>query len=42
MGNLPISLLTLEEGFPTTKMNDNLFMGQRTVLGLNNLNPVRY
>jgi hypothetical protein len=42
MGTLPTSSLTLEEDFPTTILIDNLFLGQRIVLGLSNLNPVRY
>jgi hypothetical protein len=36
MGTLPISSLTLEEGFPTTNLTGNLFMVQRTILGLSN------
>jgi hypothetical protein len=42
MGTLPIFSLTLEEGFPTTNLTSNLFLGQRIVMGLSNLNPVRH
>jgi hypothetical protein len=41
MGTLLISSLTLEEDFPTTSLIGNLFLGQRTVLGLSNLNLIR-